>query len=92
MDVNNQSNKSYDKRNEIFCNTEVLKSNFCDKNDAQSLVRGNITIKGCNLATEVAFKNLAPFTKYINKNDDVEDLDLVMLMYNLIEYTLNYLT
>ena len=86
MDVNGQS--SYEKRNEIFCDTEVLKSNFCNKNDAQSLVRGNITIKVRNLATEVAFKSFAPFTKYIKKYDDVEDL--VMLMHNLIEYSLSY--
>ena len=46
-------------------------------------------------ATEVAFTNCAPFTKCITKingptigND--EDLDLVMQMYNLIVYRLNY--
>ena len=39
-------------------------------------------------ATEVGFRNCAPFTKRITKNnitttDNAEDLDLVMLMYNL---------
>ena len=38
--------------------------------------------------TEVGFRNCAPFTKRITKNnitttDNAEDLDLVMLMYNL---------
>ena len=39
-------------------------------------------------ATEVGFRNCAPFIKRITKNnitttDNAEDLDLVMLMYNL---------
>ena len=69
-------------------------SSFCDYNDVYSLVRGDITVIASS-ATQVAFKNCAPFTKHITKIDgttinDAEDLDLVMLMYNLIEYTLNY--
>ena len=47
------------------------------------------------LATQVAFKNCALFTKCITKVDgatidDDEDLDLIMPMYNLIEYSSNY--
>ena len=47
------------------------------------------------MATEVAFKNCVPSTKCIIKIDvttidDAENLDLVMPMYNLIEYSLNY--
>ena len=46
-------------------------------------------------ATQVAFKNCAPFIKCITTIDettidDAEDLDLVMPMYNLIEYSSNY--
>ena len=45
--------------------------------------------------TQVSFRNCAPFTKYITKVDrktinDAEDLDLVMPMYNRIEYSSNY--
>ena len=47
--------------NEIIYNTEVLKSDLCDYNDAYFLVRDNITIIGHNLLTEVAFINCAPF-------------------------------
>ena len=32
--VNDQSNANYDKGDEIIYNTEVLKSNLCDYNDA----------------------------------------------------------
>ena len=43
----------------------------------------------------VIFKNYAPFTSFINKInntqvDDAHDIDLVMTIYNLIEYSDNY--
>ena len=43
----------------------------------------------------VTFKNCAPFTKCISRinntdTDNPQDLDIVMPMYNLIEYTNNY--
>ena len=41
--VIDQSNANYDVGNEIFHNTEVSKSIFCDYNDAYILVRGGIT-------------------------------------------------
>ena len=71
-------------------NTEVLKSNRCDYNDAQILVRGDIAVVGRNLANKVAFKTYALFTKYMTKIDgttidDAKDLDLVMPMYNLLQ-------
>ena len=71
-----------DAANEITCNTEVLKSSLYDYNNAYILVRGNITIIG-HQATQVAFKNCAPFATCVTKVDrttidDAEDLDLVM--------------
>ena len=70
---------------------EVLKSYLCDYNDAYILVRSDITIIGYQ-ATQVTLKSCAPFAKYIIKIDrttidDAEDLDLVMPMYNQIEYS-----
>ena len=87
--VNDNSKTNYDVGNEIICNTEVLKSNLCDYNDAYILVRVNITIIG-HQVTQVAFKNCAPFIKCIKKIDgatidDAEDLDIIMSTYNLIE-------
>ena len=89
--VNDQSNAKYEVRNEVIYNTEVLKSNLCDYNNAYILVGGDITVKAAGV-TQVSFKNCAPFTKCITKIDgatidDAEDLDLVMPMYNLIEYS-----
>ena len=89
--VNDQSNANYDVENEIIYNTEVLKFNLCDYNDAYILVRSDTVNTEDNNPTPVAFKNCAPFTMFITKTDgrtihDSEDLNLVMLIYNLIKY------
>ena len=41
---NNNSKSNYDTSNEITYNTEILKSNLCDYNDAYILVRSFITV------------------------------------------------
>ena len=92
--INDQSYANYDVANEIICNTEVLKSKLRDCNDVCISVRGDmIVIAGP--AAQVAFTNCAPFTKCITKIDgttvdNAEDLDLIMSMYNLIEYSSSY--
>ena len=58
------------------------------------MVRGDIIIVRDN-GTQVTFKNCAPFINCITKIDgktidDAEDLDLVMSMYNFLEYSSNY--
>ena len=73
--------------------TKVIKPNLCDYSDAYILVTGNIQNKPANSA--VAFKNCAPFgTCDVTINDEhiekAEDLDTVMPMYNLLEYSDNY--
>ena len=92
--VNDNSKTKYHVGNQITYNTEVLKSNLCDYNDPYILVRGNISVTPAP-ETQVAFTNCAPFTKGITKIDwttidDAKDLDLVMPMYNLTEYSPNY--
>ena len=52
---------------------------------------GDIAVVQCN-GNQLAFKNCAPFIKCVTKIggttiDDAEDLDLVMLMYNLLQYS-----
>ena len=83
----------------------MLRSNLCDYADAYILVKGTITITGegddaaARQADErvkgVTFKNCAPFTKCISRInntdiDNAQDIDIVMPMYNLIEYSDNY--
>ena len=62
---------------------EVLKSNLCDYNAHYILVKADVTITGRNFATNVLFKNCAPFINCITKTDktiieDAEEWDLFM--------------
>ena len=73
--------------------TKVSKPNLCDYSDAYILVTGNTQNKPAN--SVVAFKNCAPFrTSDVTINDEhvekAEDLDIVMPIYNLLEYSDNY--
>ena len=73
---------------------KVIKSSLCDCSDAYTLVTANITATGGDANTTVAFKIFAPFTKcvtHINDEhiDTAENLDIIMAMYNLIEYSDN---
>ena len=73
--------------------TKVIKPNLCDYSDVYILVIGNIQNKPGN--SVVAFKNCTPFrTCDVTINDEhvekAEDLDIVMPMYNLLEYSDNY--
>ena len=66
-----------------------------DYAEAYILVNGTIRATNAVNATRLALKNCAPFTKCnleINNEhvDTAENLDIVMPMYNLIEYSDNY--
>ena len=79
----------------IKYDTRVLKPNLCDYADAYILVDGTIRAEGAVNATRLALKNCAPFEKCnLEINDEhvntAENLDIVMPMYNLIEYSDNY--
>ena len=79
----------------IKYNTRVLKPNLCDYAEAYILVDGTIRATNALNATRLTLKNCAPFTKCnleINDEhvDTAENLDIVMPMYNLIEYSDNY--
>ena len=77
----------------------MLRSDLCDFSDAYIVVEGDITLEGDNNANKrnknLAFKNNAPFISCISKIngitiDNEKGLDVVMLMYNLLEYSKNY--
>ena len=97
--INDQSNTDYGDGDEngatIKFETKVIKSNLCDYSEAYILVTGDITAANGDANTKVAFKDCAPFTKCVtHKNDEHVDnahnLDIVMPVYNLIEYSDNY--
>ena len=83
----------------------MLRSSLYNYADAYILVKGTITItdvenyhatkRADERGKGVTFKNYAPFTNCISRinNTDIgnaQDIDIVMLMYNLIEYSDNY--
>ena len=83
----------------------MLKSGLCDYADAYILVKGTTTITGAwnDDATKqadergkgVTFKNFASFTKCMSRInntdiDNAQDIDILMPMHNLIEYSDNY--
>ena len=97
--INDRNNGQYGagKINEspIKVDTEVIKVFLCDYADAYILVTGDITVVGGGVDTKVAFKNCHPFVKSeIRLNDErvesADNLDLIMNIYNLIEYSDNY--
>ena len=101
--INDENNTNYgvnkdtgaDNPDTIKYDTRVLKPNLCDYAEAYILVDGTIRATNAVNATRLALKNCAPFTKCnleINDEhvDTAENLDIVMPMYNLIEYSDNY--
>ena len=103
--MNDESRGTYT-GNDIKFKTTMLRSNLCDYADAYILIKRTITITGAgdDRAAKwlderdkgVTFKNCVPFTKCISRInnteiDNAKDIDIVMSMYNLIEYSDNYL-
>ena len=104
IEINDESRGTYTS-NDIKFKTTMLRSNLCDYADAYILVKGTITITGAGNDDAakrldernkgVIFKNCAPFTKCISRInntdiDNAQDIDIVMPMYNLTEYSDNY--
>ena len=59
------------------------------------LVTGDIASAGDNQNTHIAFKNWAPFRRCVTHINDehvetAENLDMIMPMYSLLEYSNNY--
>ena len=104
VEINDESRGTHTGKSIKF-KTTVLRSSLYDYADAYIFVKGTITITGhgnddaARQADErnkgVTFKNCAPFVKCINRInnteiDNAKDIDIVMPMYNLIEYSDNY--
>ena len=105
MEVNDESRGTYNVNSQIKFKATMLKSSLCDYSDEYILVKGKITIRGAGddaaarQADErdngVAFKNCAPSTNCISEIsnteiDNCQDIDIVMALYNLLEYSDNY--
>ena len=98
IEVYDQSEKNYSINKEIRIKTLMLRSDLCDFSDSYIVVKGEIIVTNPNDAKRnkaVAFKNNVSFINCISKIngvqiDNVEDLDVVIPMYNLLEYSKNY--
>ena len=102
-EVNDESRGIYSVNSQIKFKPTMLKSSLCDYSDAYILATGTITVNNTaaadadenNTNKKVIFKNCAPFTNCISEInntpvDNAKDLEIVMSMYNLIEYRDNY--
>ena len=103
VEIDDDIRSAYSPNKQIRFKRSMLKSNLCDYSDAYILVKGNISANNTaaagadanNANKKVIFKNCAPFTNCISKInntqiDNAEYIDIVMPMYNLIEYSDNY--
>ena len=103
VERNDKARGTYPVNRQINFKTSMLRSSLCDYSDAYILVKGNISVNNTaaadadanNTNKKVIFKNCAPFTNCISKInntqiDNAEYIDIVMPMYNLIEYSDNY--
>ena len=104
VEINNDSRGTYTNGNIKFKST-MIKSNLFDYSDAYILAKGKITVTGAGddaaakQADErdkgVIFKICSPFTKCISRIngtdiDNAQDINIIMPIYNLIEYSDNY--
>ena len=94
---------TYNENKSIRFKAPILRSNLCDYSDAYILVKGTITVNGVVNGAEndiarrnrpLILKNNAPFVSCITRIngeliEDADDLDIVMPMYNLLEYSKN---
>ena len=101
--VNSLSNM-YNENRSVRFKTPMLRSNLCDYADAYILDKGTITVNGIVNEVEneinrrhrpLILKNNAPFVSCITGIngeliEDAEDLDIVMPMFNLLEYSKHY--
>ena len=88
--IDSESKGNYSHENPIKFLTKSIESSLCDYSDAYILVTGNITATPNNAATQVIFKNCAPFKDCrieINETfvDEADFINITMPMYNLIE-------
>ena len=99
IEVQSQSGNTYNASKPIRFKNSMLRSDLCDYSDAYVWVKGTITVTNendnANFNKELTLKNNAPFISCVSKIngelvENAEDLDIVMPMYNLLEYSKNY--
>ena len=102
VEINDESRGTYSTKCQTKFKTSMLRSSLCDYSDPYIAVKGTITVPNIgtvatqnNRNKEVIFKNCTPFTDWMSEInntqiDNAKDIDVVMNIYNLIEYSENY--
>ena len=103
VEINDESRRTYNANSDIKFKTTMLKSSLCDYSDTYIIVEGIITVSNTeaayananNIGKKVIIKSCAAFTNCISEINNIQvgnakDIDVVMTMYNLIEYIDNY--
>ena len=97
VEINDESRGTYNVKSQIKFKTTMLRSILCDYSDAYILGAGvNAAARQVNEGNKsLAFKNCAPFTNCISEINNTQiynakNIDIVMPMYNLIQYSDNY--
>ena len=96
IEVNDLSNGQYSVNRNIRSKTPMLKSGWFDYSDADIVVKGKINRLAAaanendGSGKDVPFKNNTPFRLCIPKRNstltgNADNLNIVMLMYNLLE-------
>ena len=101
--INDELRGTYNVNSQIKFKTTMLKSSLCNHGDAYILGKGTITVNNTaaadadanNTNKKLIFKNRAPFTNCISEVnntqvDNAKDIDVIMSLYNLLEYSLAY--
>ena len=97
-DQSGRADDRYKPNKQIRFKTSMLRSDLYEFSNAYIVVKGTITVTGPNdpsYEKKLALKNNVPLTfctSKINNTliDNAEDLDIVISMYNLLEYSKNY--
>ena len=100
VEINNDARGTHNKDSQIKFKTSLLKSSLCDYSDAYILVKRTLSIEPQaednlnNADKKVVFKSCAPFTDCTSETNNTQiyigkDIDVVMPIYNVIEYSNN---
>ena len=99
IELNDLSSDQYSASKNIKFKTSMLRSNLINASDTYIVAKGRISVKGTNDANKInkklTFKNNAPFRSCISKINNIfienaEGLDIVMSMYDVLEYSAIY--
>ena len=104
VEINDESRETYNVNSQRKVKTTMPKSSLWDYGDAYILVKGTITVNSAAAAADadanntnknVKFKNCALFANciseiYDTQVDNAKDIDIIMPLYNLLEYSSAY--